>query len=692
MTSKTPNLTENLYAHLAQQWILAQSITRIRRSLDLNTIFQTTTEELMSILGCDRAIIYQFNSDWGGTIVAESVKPAWQPLRTRQIVEAELQRNTTDHETCVLDEYKAGEPTPEEPIEVTDTYLQDNQGGIYQHGLPYRAVNDVSQAGFSPCYLEFLARMDAKAYINTPLFLDNQLWGLVCVYQNAQPRVWQNEEINIVIHIGEHMTVALQQAHLLKQSQQQALALLQAKEKAEAANQAKSEFLSSMSHELRTPLNAILGFAQLLADASNLTPSQSEQLQIINRSGEHLLTLINDVLEMSKIEAGHLTLNASDCHLHALLQDLEELLRLKAQAKGIELTVQWDATVPSHTIVDGQKLRQVLLNLLSNALKFTDRGAVSLLVHGQPHLAQQQQISLTFRVQDTGCGIPPHSQQRIFEAFGQTAAGQRVEGTGLGLTISQRFVRLMGGEITVMSVENQGSTFEFTIPVQMSQVQEADAALETRVVVGLQPDQPPYHLVLLEGDGDNQLLLGQWLIEVGFTVTTCANVSGAIAHCHRQPTALLLIHLSSLGPDPAGVLTTLRQNTPTLKIIGLTADAFVANRAAAMPEGIDRLLIKPFNQQTLMGAIAALIPVQYCYATPTEATPLPDTVSPDNLAFMPAPWQAALRQAVTLCNEQQIQALLQDLPDEYVSLRQKLRGWVEDFSFDRLLELLPPES
>ncbi|WP_019498621.1 ATP-binding protein [Pseudanabaena sp. PCC 6802] len=249
------------------------------------------------------------------------------------------------------------------------------------------------------------------------------------------------------------------------------IALQQAKEKAEAANEAKSQFLANMSHELRTPLNAILGFAQVVAQDPSLPIESREHLGIISRSGEHLLDLINDVLEMAKIESGQITFNPSNFNLYRLLDGLEEMWRFKANTKGIRLIFAYNANLPKYIYTDEIKLRQTLLNLLGNAIKFTQTGSVTLRIDlSQPltPISHPPSPILQFEVEDTGYGIAPEEIDTLFEPFMQTESGRRSqEGTGLGLSISRNFVRIMGGEMSVTSQLGKGTTFKFHIPTYL---------------------------------------------------------------------------------------------------------------------------------------------------------------------------------------------------------------------------------
>jgi signal transduction histidine kinase len=228
-----------------------------------------------------------------------------------------------------------------------------------------------------------------------------------------------------------------------------------ARKSAEEANRAKSQFVSNMSHEIRTPMNAILGFAQLLERDPSISPKQDEYIQIIIRSGASLLQLIDDILDISKIEAGKITLNETTFCLHTLLDDLVMMFRILADAKGLQLLVERDESVPLYATADGQKFRQVLVNLISNAIKFTETGGVTVRVHVEKVEGTtpegKEVLRLVTEIEDTGPGIPEKEIDRIFDVFQQAEAGVKEGGTGLGLSISRKFVEMMGGKLTVSS-------------------------------------------------------------------------------------------------------------------------------------------------------------------------------------------------------------------------------------------------
>ncbi|HEY9652877.1 MAG TPA: PAS domain S-box protein [Coleofasciculaceae cyanobacterium] len=451
--------------------------------------------------------------------------------------------------------------------------------------------------------------------------------------------------------------------------------LQQAKEAADAANRTNSQFLANMSHELRTPLNAILGFSQLMSKSSNLAPEDKENLTIILRSGEHLLTLINQVLDLSKIEMGRITLHETAFDLFHLLDDLETMFQLKANNKKLQLVFERSSDVPQYVKTDEVKLRQVLINLLSNAIKFTKEGNVSVRVSAVSNKKQRtmdnRQLTIHFEIEDTGVGIAPEELESIFDAFVQGKKGRQLwEGTGLGLSISRKFVQLMGEQITVSSVVDKGSTFKFDIPVSVVEPNAIAIEQPTRQVIALEPNQPRYRILIVDDKPDNRQLLIQLLSPLGFELREVSNGREAIEVWESWQPHLIFMDLRMPVMDGFEATQQIRKRHNSLvpKIIALSAGNLEEKRTAALEVGCDAFIHKPFTEADIFKMMSKHIRVRFVYDEPAVASDINQTqaniLNPDALDRLPAEWLASLHQATFEGDLEKMLALIEQIRDQ----------------------------
>lgn len=386
-----------------------------------------------------------------------------------------------------------------------------------------------------------------------------------------------------------------------------------AREEAERASRMKSEFLANMSHELRTPLNAVLGYVQLLENDRNLTAAQRERLGVIGRSGEHLLAIINDILDISKIEAGRLERHDSVFDLHALIFELKDLFELKCRKKNLALYADVAEGLPRYVRGDLGKLRQVLLNLLGNAVKFTDEGGVGLLA-GPAGLvgageageaggndATERGPGIRFAVRDTGRGIPEDERRAVLEAFTQARNTEHEGGTGLGLAISRRYIELMGGSLELESELGKGSVFSFTIPLPVA---EAAETREGAAVIDIELPGPALALIA-DDQATNRLVLKEFLERVGFSVMDAADGRAALELARERRPDIVFLDLRMPVLDGYGAAAGFRADPGLagIPVFALTASAFLQERGDDRDAVFDGVLIKPFKQAALYGLI-----------------------------------------------------------------------------------------
>jgi CHASE2 domain-containing sensor protein/nitrogen-specific signal transduction histidine kinase/DNA-binding response OmpR family regulator len=411
--------------------------------------------------------------------------------------------------------------------------------------------------------------------------------------------------------------------------------LLIAKESADSANHAKSEFLANMSHELRTPLNGILGYAQILSRSSTFNQSEKEGVSIIHQCGTHLLTLINDILDLSKIEARKLELAPGEIMLSNFLQGVVEICRIRAEQKALQFKVSFDAQLPASVEADEKRLRQVLINLLGNAIKFTEQGSVTLKVteiktrdRQDSKLTPPNLTRLRFQVEDTGVGMTPDQLEKIFLPFEQVGdVGKQAEGTGLGLAISTKIVNLMGSDLQVQSQKGEGSIFFFdlVLPVITLSRSNGNTTLpNSSQIIGFTPQiredittpKPVPHLLLIDDDAMNRQLLSIWLKDLGFEVTEADDGVTGLALAQTLQPDLIISDLNLPKLDGTSLVQTLRTQADFVDrpILVISASVFEADQVRSLAAGANAFLGKPIQFEKLLEHLGTLLPIEWSYA------------------------------------------------------------------------------
>ena len=465
--------------------------------------------------------------------------------------------------------------------------------------------------------------------------------------------------------------------------------LVEARDQALAANRAKTAFLANMSHELRTPLNAILGFSDLLR-RHGASPEQRRDLDIIRRSGEHLLGLINDVLDVAKIEAGGAVLHVAPCELRGLVHGIVEMMRPRAEEKGLSLILVEPPRYPRFIHADAARLRQILINLLGNAVKFTDQGSVTLRLHARPG-GKPEQVLLAFEVEDTGIGIAPEDQESIFAAFVQVGKPRDQRGTGLGLTITRQFVDLMQGEISVYSEPGKGSRFRVELPVERAPVFEGWASDDDwERILGLEPGHIEYRVLIAENDSSNSIVLARLLENVGFRVEAVDDGALAVQKVCQWRPHFLWMDLRMPVIDGFEAVRRIRalESGHEVKIAALTASAFESHRGEVLAAGFDDYLRKPYRPGEIFACLARHLGLRYRRAAlpASPARPPQAELRPEDLVALPRDLLVELRQALIALNVKRISRTVERVAERNAPLGAALSSCAGRFAYTAMLD------
>ena len=493
--------------------------------------------------------------------------------------------------------------------------------------------------------------------------------------------------------------------------------LKKAKDAAEAANKAKSTFLANMSHELRTPLNAILGFGQIMGRDPALSEKYRQNIGIMSHSGQHLLRLIDDILEISKIEAGRVTLNKANFNLYRLLDTTKEMFRLQAENKGLILSVELDDFLPEHINTDERKLLQILSNFLRNAIKYTPSGGVTLHVDCPATVNSGRQASadglpsqeggtfprIRFAIADTGTGIAPENLDKIFDPFFQVSADQHAgEGAGLGLTLARQYAEAMGGNITVQSLPAEGSTFTIELPVEIAPESSVKTTPPARQVVGLAADQGPYRILVAEDKADSRFMLKQILEEAGFQVREAENGKEAVALSENWNPHLIWMDIRMPVMDGLEATKQIRElathnSQPATRnpvIIALTASVFEEDKDMVLDGGCDDFMRKPFRVDEIFDKMAQYLEVRYTYQDiPTPAEKSVSTVlTAADMTGLPEDLIQQIHNAASGAMARELLDLFKRIPPEFNHVADAMTDLVSRYQFSTIMALTEKEQ
>ena len=477
----------------------------------------------------------------------------------------------------------------------------------------------------------------------------------------------------------------------------------EAKAKAESATKAKSVFLANMSHEIRTPLNAILGYAQLMRRDPSLTADQQKILKIVNRSGEHLLGLINEILDMSKIEAGAMTLTANSFDLPTLLDEIRAMFTAPAEDKKLELEIDFTPDLPRHILTDEAKLRQILINLIGNAIKFTEKETISVAAKRDPHWSpngdeEDALVPIVITVADSGPGIPVENLERIFVPFEQTERGAQTGGTGLGLAISRQFARMLGGDITVTSTLGEGSCFRVTLLAEPSIVDETAGRAVPRRAIGLREGQGDIRVLVVDDQENNRDIMVRMLEPLGFTTAQAPDGAEAVAYCAKEMPRVVMMDVVMANMDGIEATRRIRAlpNGDAVAIIMVTASAIDEQVQKALEMGADMIVVKPFREHQIHEAIHRHGGVEFIFEEmvstgDSDGESRPD-VSARNLEVSPSDLVEELRQAVVVGRLGRLGELVERVMDFDAALALAMDQAVSSFDMTTLKAVLLEEG